>query len=78
MIAPKLADAVQISATTFILLVLFLNVHDPRTPLWTGLRAMDWPGTFSILAVTLMLLLGLDFGGVTYPWNSPTVSHING
>jgi nitrate/nitrite transporter NarK len=27
----------------------------------------------SILAVTLMLLLGLDFGGESFPWNSPTV-----
>ncbi|KAK7995221.1 hypothetical protein PG990_013994 [Apiospora arundinis] len=35
--------------------------------------AIDWIGTLSILAVTLMLLLGLDFGGAIFPWNSPKV-----
>jgi nitrate/nitrite transporter NarK len=29
--------------------------------------------SLSILAVTLMILLGLDFGGETFPWNSPKI-----
>lgn len=58
---------------TFILLLLFLNVHNPKTQFWEGIIAIDWAGTLSILAVTLMLLLGLDFGGATFPWKSPQV-----
>lgn len=38
-----------------------------------GLKAIDWMGTFTILGVTIMILLGLDFGGVTFPWSSPKV-----
>lgn len=62
-----------ISAATFVLLLLFLDVHNPRTKLSEGFRAVDWLGTFSILAVTLLLLVGLDFGGAIFPWNSPKV-----
>ena len=57
----------------FVLLLLFLDVHNPRTKLAEGLMAIDWFGTLSMLAVTLLLLLGLDFGGAIFPWNSPKV-----
>ncbi len=57
----------------FVLLLFFLDVHNPRTPLVAGVKAIDWAGSLSILALTLMLLLGLDFGGDTFPWNSPKV-----
>ncbi|KAL3418139.1 major facilitator superfamily transporter [Phlyctema vagabunda] len=62
-----------ISAVTFVLLLLFLDVHNPRTKLSEGIRAVDWFGTISILAVTLLILVGLDFGGAIFPWNSPKV-----
>lgn len=61
-----------ISGITFGLLLL-LDVHNPRTRLSEGIRAVDWLGTFSILAVTLLILVGLDFGGAIFPWNSPKV-----
>lgn len=38
-----------------------------------GIKAIDWFGSVSILGLTLMLLLGLDFGGVIFPWDSPKV-----
>jgi EmrB/QacA subfamily drug resistance transporter len=57
----------------FVLLLLFLDVHNPRTKLSEGVMAIDWFGTLAILAVTLLLLLGLDFGGAIFPWNSPKV-----
>jgi MFS family permease len=57
----------------FVLLLLFLDVHNPRTTLSEGIKAIDWIGTVSILAVTLLLLLGLDFGGAIFPWDSAKV-----
>jgi MFS family permease len=62
-----------LSSITFALLFFSLDVHNPRTKLSEGLRAVDWIGIVSILAVTLLLLLGLDFGGAIFPWNSPKV-----
>jgi hypothetical protein len=57
----------------FTLLVLFLDVHNPHTSLREGILAIDWVGTFSIVTVTLLILLGLEFGGSTFAWNSPKV-----
>ncbi|PLB50092.1 MFS general substrate transporter [Aspergillus steynii IBT 23096] len=57
----------------FIVLALFLDLHNPRTKLRDGLKAIDWFGILSILTVIVLLLLGLDFGGVTFPWDSPVV-----
>lgn len=62
-----------ICGIAFVLLLLFLDVHNPRTKLREGMKAIDWPGSLCILAVTLLLLLGLDFGGAIFPWNSPKV-----
>ena len=62
-----------ISGTAFVLLLVFLDVHNPRTQVLEGVKAIDWFGSLSILGFTLMLLLGLDFGGATFPWSSPTV-----
>lgn len=62
-----------ITGVAFLLTILFLDVHNPRTPFVIGLLAIDWLGIFSILGFTLLLLLGLNLGGVTYPWSSPTV-----
>ncbi|KAI5364874.1 Putative major facilitator superfamily, MFS transporter superfamily [Septoria linicola] len=58
---------------SFVMLFIWLDVHNPRTKLSSGLVAFDWLGTISIVGVVLMLLLGLDFGGVVFPWNSATV-----
>ncbi|KAF2459974.1 MFS multidrug transporter-like protein [Lineolata rhizophorae] len=57
----------------FVLMVLFLDVHTPRTPIRAGLRAIDWIGAISIVGGSLMFLLGLEYGGVTFPWDSATV-----
>lgn len=64
---------VPICCTSFILILLFLDVHNPKTAIIPGMKAVDWFGSFSILGMTLMVLLGLEFGGVTFPWNSPKV-----
>lgn len=60
-----------ISGSTFILLLLFLDVHNPKTAVVDGFKAIDWFGSISILGLTLMLLLGLQFGGATFPVGIP-------
>ncbi|OJD29865.1 major facilitator superfamily transporter [Diplodia corticola] len=57
----------------FAIICFFLDVHNPRTPIGAGLRAIDWTGSLTVIGGTVMLLLGLEFGGVTHPWSSPTV-----
>jgi hypothetical protein len=54
-------------------LLLFLDVNNPRTKLGEGLKTIGWRGTLSILAITTLLLIGLDFGGTIFPWNNPKV-----
>ncbi|KAL2072658.1 hypothetical protein VTL71DRAFT_12001 [Oculimacula yallundae] len=46
------------------------------TSVWAGLRAIDWSGSLLIVGGTLMLLLGLSFGGVTFSWSSATVINL--
>ncbi|QIW96735.1 hypothetical protein AMS68_002253 [Peltaster fructicola] len=62
-----------ICGLAFILLLLLLDTHNPRTPLTVGLKAIDWHGTITMLAMSLLFLLGLNFGGSIFPWNSATV-----
>nr|POF15251.1 mfs-type transporter [Quercus suber] len=57
----------------FIIILLFLKVDTPRTPIIAGLRAIDWLGNFTIVGGTLLFLFGLQYGGVTFPWGSATV-----
>lgn len=62
-----------LSGVAFVLLFFFLDVHNPKTPLVEGFKAIDWFGSLSIVGLVLMLLLGLEFGGSTASWNSPKV-----
>ncbi|KAI1104589.1 MFS general substrate transporter [Jackrogersella minutella] len=63
-----------ISGVGFFVLLFVLKLHNPRTPVREGLAAIDWLGSLLIIGGTLMFLFGLEFGGVTYPWNSaPTI-----
>lgn len=56
-----------------LILIFVLKLHNPRTPMKEGLAAIDWTGNVLIVGGTLMLLLGLEFGGVQHPWASATV-----
>ena len=38
-----------------------------------GLAAVDWVGSLLIVGGTLMLLLGLEFGGIQFLWDSATI-----
>lgn len=57
----------------FIIILFALDLHTPKTSLRQGLKAVDWLGTLTMVGGTIMLLLGLEFGGVSYPWNSAMV-----
>ena len=57
----------------FAILFAFLDVHTPRTPIVAGLKALDWLGSLAIVGGTVMFLLGLEYGGVMFPWASATV-----
>ncbi|KAL5114783.1 hypothetical protein ACEQ8H_007345 [Pleosporales sp. CAS-2024a] len=56
-----------------VLILLFLDVRHEHTSFVDGIKAVDWIGMFTFLGFTLMLLLGLDFGGVLFPWDSAKV-----
>ncbi|KAK4167236.1 putative transporter [Cladorrhinum sp. PSN259] len=62
-----------ISGLGFAVLAFVLRLHNPRTPMRQGLAAVDWLGSVTVIGATLMILFGLEFGGVTYPWSSATV-----
>ena len=52
---------------------MFLDIETPKTPMMAGLKAIDWLGVITISGGTVMFLLGLEYGGVSYPWSSATV-----
>ena len=55
--------------------VLFFSMSSvaPRATAMNQMRRMDWIGTVSIVGVTIMILVSLDFGGAISPWDSPKV-----
>lgn len=62
-----------IIGVAFILVLLFLDIRHENTTFIEGFKAIDWLGVFTFLGFTLMLLLGLDFGGNLFPWDSAKV-----
>jgi hypothetical protein len=64
---------VPIIGVTFVILSVFLDLQNPKTPMWEGLNAVDWIGSLLIIGATLLTLIGLQFGGVIFSWNSATV-----
>ena len=63
-----------LDGAALVILFFFLNdLHKPSTPILAGLKAIDWLGSLLIVGGTLMLLLGIQFGGETYPWNSAII-----
>ncbi|ETI23328.1 hypothetical protein G647_05128 [Cladophialophora carrionii CBS 160.54] len=62
-----------ICGPAFCLLLVFLDVHNPKTEFAAGIKAIDWTGSLCMVGLMVMLLLGLNFGGAAYPWDSPKV-----
>ena len=64
---------VPFDGIAFLIILFYLDIETPKTPLLAGLGAIDWLGCLTIVGGTIMFLLGLEYGGVTYPWGSATV-----
>ncbi|KAK1919539.1 hypothetical protein P3342_001831 [Pyrenophora teres f. teres] len=62
-----------ISGIAALLILLFLDIKHEHTSFIDGMKALDWFGIFTFLGFTLMILFGLDFGGVLFPWDSAKV-----
>nr|QSQ85907.1 transporter [Preussia typharum] len=62
-----------IGGVVFFVLLFFLKLPSPKTPMLAGLKSIDWIGSTLIIGAALMILLGLDFGSITFPWSSATV-----
>ncbi|KAJ4984947.1 transporter C3H1.06c 4 [Stagonosporopsis vannaccii] len=61
-----------IVSVAIILLYFTLHLHNPRTPFIAGMASIDWLGIFTILAATILLLVGLQTGSTT-SYSSPMV-----
>ncbi|CAG7943564.1 unnamed protein product [Penicillium salamii] len=64
---------VPVGAFSFLILLFFLRVQSPRTPIAAGLKVIDWTGSVLIVGGALMVLLALEFGDVAYSWSSATI-----
>nr|KMM65945.1 transporter [Coccidioides posadasii RMSCC 3488] len=64
---------VPVDGIAFVIIFFFFEAHTPKTPLFAGLRAIDWLGSLTIVGGTVMFLLGLEYGGVWLPWASVPV-----
>jgi EmrB/QacA subfamily drug resistance transporter len=62
-------------ALAALLVYLPANISHPSSELrgWPAIRRIDFPGAVLSGAATICLLLGLTWGGQTYPWGSPQV-----
>ena len=66
-------ELVPFDGLAFFIILFLLDIDIPKTPLIAGLKAIDWIGVLTISCGTVMFLLGLEYGGVSYPWSSATV-----
>ncbi|KAH7138616.1 MFS transporter-like protein [Dendryphion nanum] len=62
-----------ISGFAAALIIFYLDIQHEHTSFVDGIKALDWIGMFTFLAFTLMVLLGLNFGGAIFPWDSAKV-----
>jgi hypothetical protein len=68
-------DQLAFAGLAFLLLLLFLSVHIPRTPLKVGTKAMDWFGIVTILGVMVIGLLAAGCCmGVFFIWSEKSLA----
>ncbi len=70
---------INLPLAPFALVALFfwlpasISVRSTEARGWAAIRRIDFLGALSMASATICLLLGLTWGGQTYPWNSPQV-----
>ncbi|CAG8746847.1 3430_t:CDS:2, partial [Racocetra persica] len=62
-----------LGAVTLIAVIWFLRLPKPTGSLLDKIKRIDIIGTIVIIFATVCILLPLNWGGSTYPWNSPVV-----
>ncbi|CAG8458779.1 36321_t:CDS:2 [Racocetra persica] len=62
-----------LGAITIIGVVRFLHLPKPPGSLLNKIKRVDIIGTIVMISSTVCILLPLNWGGSTYPWNSPVV-----
>ncbi|CAG8584422.1 4200_t:CDS:2, partial [Racocetra persica] len=60
-------------ALAFISVVLLLHLPNPSSSFCAKFKLIDWWGTFTLVAATILLLLSLNWGGSKYGWNNPII-----
>ncbi|KAH0171282.1 MFS general substrate transporter, partial [Aureobasidium melanogenum] len=64
-----------IGALTMIMIAFLLQVprldNAEQLSLWQRIKKLDLIGAFLLIHATVCLLLALQWGGTTYPWNNP-------
>jgi MFS family permease len=60
-----------ITAINLLVIVPFLRLRYTRSPTWLhALKRIDWVGNILFIGSICALLLGLIYGGTSYPWGS--------
>ncbi|KAJ2354773.1 hypothetical protein GGF43_003072 [Coemansia sp. RSA 2618] len=62
-----------IAGPAAVAILLFLRLPLPSGSLWAKLRRVDFLGSAVLIGGVVMLLLGLTWGGKTFPWSSARV-----
>ncbi|KAJ1848033.1 hypothetical protein LPJ70_001229 [Coemansia sp. RSA 2708] len=62
-----------VAGAVLIIVVLFLRLPMPRDSFWQKLKKIDVLGSLVLVGAVVMLLLGLTWGGKTFPWKSARV-----
>ncbi|PSR79405.1 hypothetical protein PHLCEN_2v7050 [Hermanssonia centrifuga] len=57
----------------FTVVFLFLQLKSPRESFREKFFKLDWIGNILIISSTCSSILGLTWGGIRYPWSSPSV-----
>ncbi|RUP42864.1 hypothetical protein BC936DRAFT_137967 [Jimgerdemannia flammicorona] len=66
-------SSLPFGGAAFLILFFFLRLPYPKTSFMEKLKNIDYLGTFLVIAFATLFLLGLNFGGQTYPWTSAPV-----
>ncbi|CAG8571635.1 6183_t:CDS:2, partial [Gigaspora rosea] len=62
-----------IGAVTVIIVILYLQLPKPNGSLIEKLKRIDYLGSILVFIGVVCLLLPTNWGGTTYPWNSPQI-----